>query len=306
MAKRWSARYKMAVLEYAKGIGSDAKSYREFEVSRSTFYSWRKVFEREGPRGLIPKKPVAKSHPRKLSPELVEKIIHLRTTYHFGPQRIAWYLARYHGAETSCSSVSRTLVRNGLGRLPKNAPRRAFHTRRYAKQVPGHHVQVDVKFLTLTTADDKRIRRYQYTAIDDATRIRALKIYNRHNQKNAIAFIDYVIEKFPFRIHTIRTDRGHEFQAQFHWHVEDKGMRHVYIKPRSPQLNGKVERSHRSDGEEFYQLLTYKDDVDLNEKLAEWERFYNLERPHGAFQGRTPYEMLRTSLTQTKNLSSRV
>ncbi len=56
----------------------------------------------------------------------------------------------------------------------------------------------------------------EYTAIDDATRIRAMKIYLRHNQQNAIKFIDYVIEKFPFRIHTIRTDRGHEFQAQFH------------------------------------------------------------------------------------------
>ena len=73
----------------------------------------------------------------------------------------------------------------------------------------------------------------------------------------------------------IRTDRGHEFQAQFHWHVEDKGIRHVYIKPRSPQLNGKVERSHRSDQEAFYQLLTYVDDQDLNNKLVEWERFYN-------------------------------
>ena len=59
---------------------------------------------------------------------------------------------------------------------------------------------------------------------------------------------------------------------------------------RSPQLNGKVERSHRSDQEEFYQLLTTTDDVDLNATLAEWERFYNLHRPHGAFAGNTPYE----------------
>ena len=93
----------------------------------------------------------------------------------------------------------------------------------------------------------------------------------------------------------IRTDRGHEFQAKFHWHVEDKGIRHVYIKPRSPQLNGKVERSHRSDQEEFYQLLNYVDDQDLNEKLTEWENFYNFynfSRPHGAFEGSTPYEIL--------------
>ena len=57
----------------------------------------------------------------------------------------------------------------------------------------------------------KKIKRYQYTAIDDATRIRALKIYERHNQANAIDFINYVVEKFPFRIKMIRTDNGHEF-----------------------------------------------------------------------------------------------
>lgn len=76
--------------------------------------------------------------------------------------------------------------------------------------------------------------RFQYKAMDDATRIRILKIHNRHNQKNAIDFFDYVIEKLPFRIHSIRKDRSHKSQAKFHWHVEDKGIRHVYIKPRSP------------------------------------------------------------------------
>ena len=54
-----------------------------------------------------------------------------------------------------------------------------------------------------------------------------------------------------------------------------------------------MERSHRTDKQAFYQLLTYTGDVDLNEKLAEWENFYNYQRPHGAFQGKTPYETLR-------------
>jgi transposase InsO family protein len=105
-----------------------------------------------------------------------------------------------------------------------------------------------------------------------------------------------VIGTFPFRIREIQTDDGHEFQAKFHWHVEDKGIRHAYIKPSSPQLNGKVERSHRSDEQEFYQLLSYKGDVNLEQKLAEWERFYNLARPHSAHNGRTPYEALREKL----------
>jgi hypothetical protein len=71
-------------------------------------------------------------------------------------------------------------------------------------------------------------------------RIRALRVYPRHTQHNAIAFLDHVIATCPFRIHTVRTDRGHEFQAPFHWHLADEGIQHVYIKPRTPRLNGKV------------------------------------------------------------------
>jgi len=286
----------LAVLDFAKGIGSVTKACQIFEVPRSTFYDWKKAFDKEGKAGLARKKPIARNHPKSLAQDIVDQILHLRQTYKLGPERITWYLERYHGIKTSVSSVYRTLVRNGMRRLPKSSPRRAIHTRRYSKEVPGHHIQVDVKFVSLRNFEGNRVRRFQYTAIDDATRIRALKIYPRHTQQNAIKFIDYVIGKFPFRLHTIRTDRGHEFQAQFHWHVEDKEMRHVYIKPRSPQLNGKVERSHRTDQEEFYQLLTYTDDVDLNKKLAAWERFYNLDRPHGAFKGKTPYEVLKCCL----------
>lgn len=105
--------------------------------------------------------------------------------------------------------------------------------------MPGHHIQVDVRFLRLQKLDGQQVRRFQYTAVDDATRIRALMVYSRHVQQNAIDFIDSVASKFPFRIHTVRTDNGHEFQAKFHWHLQDLGIRHVDIKPRSPRLNGK-------------------------------------------------------------------
>ena len=156
---------------------------------------------------------------------------------------------------------------------------------------------MDVKFLIFLQSDGTKVRRFQYTAIDDATRIRVLKIYEKHNQQNTINFIDHVIKKFPFRIQTVRTDNGHEFQAKFHWHVEDQGIRHVYIKPETPRLNGKVERSHRTAKEEFYQLLSYTGDIDLNEKLNEWEAFYNFHRPHGAFKGKTPYEILKEKMS---------
>jgi transposase InsO family protein len=267
-----------------------------FNVTKTSFYKWKRAFVEGGREGLKRKKPIAYHHPRKTPKHIIDLILELRGSYQLGPERIKWYLERYHDIKISESTVSRTLVQFGVSRLPKTASKRTVHTKRYAKTVPGHQVQVDVKILSLKDSSNKIIRRYQYRAIDDATRIRGLKIYTRHNQQNAIDFIDYIIEKFPFRIHTVRTDRGHEFQAQFHWYVEDKGIRHAYNKPHSPQLNGKVERSHRTDQEEFYQLLSYSDDVDLNKKLESWENFYNFNRPHGAHNGKTPYEALKHKL----------
>jgi transposase InsO family protein len=88
----------------------------------------------------------------------------------------------------------------------------------------------------------------------------------------------------------------HRFQDKYNWHVEDFGIRHAYVERGTPQLNGKVERSHRSDQQEFYQLLSYKGDVDLEAKLDEWERFYNFARPHGAHNGQTPHEALGDKL----------
>jgi len=287
---------RLRVLEHAQITGNVRKTCRYFGIARSSFYRWKGAFDRDGESGLVNKPCVARNHPNQLSKEVVDRVLYLRKKYHLGPIRIVWYMARYHGIKISDASVYRTLCRHGVNRLPRNVGLRKIHTKRYQKQVPGHQIQVDVKFLKFIDKSKRAVKRYQYTAIDDATRVRALKIYARHNQKNACDFIDYIIEKFPFRIREIRTDRGHEFQAKFHWHVEDQGIRHVYIKPRSPQLNGKVERSHRSDQEEFYQLLNYVDDQDLNKKLDVWEKFYNFSRPHGAFGGQAPYEILRERL----------
>jgi transposase InsO family protein len=287
---------KLRILQHAEGSGDVSKTCRYFGICRASFYRWKSAYARGGEAGLANRKTAPKNPANRTPPEIVDKVLHLRQTYHLGPIRIVWYLARYHGIKISDAGVYRILKRHTLSRLPRGARVRKIHTTRYEQKVPGHQIQVDVKFLTFQGKDGNNIKRFQYTAIDDATRVRALQIFDRHTQANAIAFIDYVIARFPFRIREVRTDNGHEFQAKFHWHVEDKGIRHAYIKPSSPQLNGKVERSHRTDDEEFYQLLTYTDDVDLKLKLAEWEGFYNLSRPHGAFNGKAPYETLREKL----------
>ena len=114
-------------------------------------------------------------------------------------------------------------------------------------------------------------------------------------------FLDYLLERLPFRVEAIQTDNGAEFQSGFHWHVLDRGIHHTYIKPATPRLNGKVERSHRIDAEEFYRMLhgVVIDDTEMfNDRLQQWEDHYNFDRPHGSLGGQTPYERLKQKTRQ--------
>jgi len=260
------AQRRLAVLRHVEEVsGNVAATCRYYGISRQCYYGWLRRFEADGLDGLKDRSQRPHHSPRATQADIVEKIIWLRQHYHFGPAKIAMYLGRYHDVTISVSGVWRILKRLGLNGYP---PHSAGRKRKY----------------------------YQFTAIDDCTRLRVLRAYPRCDQKTAIAFIDHTLSKLPFQVERVQTDNGSEFGASFHWHLLDKGIDHVKIKPRTPRLNGKVERSHRIDSEEFYRLLEGQviDDANLfAEKLQEWEDYYNYHRPHGALNGQTPYERLR-------------
>lgn len=324
-------RRRLAVLRHAEEVsGNVAMTCRYYGISRQCYYTWLRRFEADGPEGLRERSHRPHHSPNATQAEVIDKIVHLRRTYHFGPRKIVMYLARYHDVTISPSGVWRILKRLGLNRLPASQryQRRDRRWKRYEKAQPGHRVQIDVKFVeAIPAATDnsparsktgpdvqagnpmgeptklagrRRRRFYQFTAIDDCTRLRVLKIYPKADQKTAVAFLDHVLERLPFKVDVIQTDNGAEFQSGFHWHALDKGIQHAYIKPRTPRLNGKVERSHRIDAEEFYRLLdgvVIDDSSTFDDKLREWEDYYNYHRPHGGLGGQTPYERLRQKTT---------
>ncbi len=293
---RQQIKRKLKILKCSKFGSNVSKKCRHYGISRETYYQWKRTLEKHGEEALKNSKPCPENHKLRTPKPIEEKILHIRKTYHLGAQRIGWYLFRYHGIKISTNGVQRVLQRNGVNRLPGKVTKSPGpHYKLYEKKQPGYHVQVDVKFL-IFLRKGKKIKRYQYTAIDDATRIRALKVYSGHNQKSSIDFVKYIQTKFPFKIKMIRTDNGHEFQSQFHWHLMDEGIEHAYIKKGTPRLNGKVERSHRIDKNEFYSAIKYQGDEDLEKKINAWEKFYNFSRPHGAHKGKTPYEALREKL----------
>ncbi len=245
-------RHRLAVLQHAEEVtGNVAMTCGYYGITRQTFYIWKRRHDELGEEGLKPLSKRPKVSPRATHMDVVGKILYLRQNYHFGPGKIAKYLKRYHDVEISHSGVWRILKRLEINRLPASQRYKRLDKRwqRYEKQLPGHQVQIDVKFVA-PLKDAPKKKYYQFIAIDDCTRLRVLRIYLALNQKTAIQFVDYVLERLPLQVQVIQTDNGGEFGASFH-HVLDKGVGHKYIKPRTPRLNGKVERSHRIDTEEF-------------------------------------------------------
>lgn len=120
-----------------------------------------------------------------------------------------------------------------------------------------------------------------------------LEIYKRRTADNTLNFLDLMLEQFPFPIQRIQTDRGLEFFAE---KVQQKlmsiGIKFRPNKPEAPHLNGKVERSQKTDLEEFYAVVDLTDFEKLREELSCWQFFYNWQRPHGSLGGKTPSEVV--------------
>lgn len=155
--------------------------------------------------------------------------------------------------------------------------------------VPGELIQIDTKFLPN--------KRFQYTAIDVVSKYRFLKVYSSLTQKYTLDFLDKMISKFKAKginIKLIQTDNGHEFQKLVVEYLTRLGIKHQYIWIHTPDQNGVVERSHRTDNEEFYQLTDtrYMSLNELNQAIEEWTLQYNTRRLHFSLNFVTPEKYL--------------
>jgi transposase len=201
------ANRRLAVLRHVEEVsGNVAATCRYYGISRQCYYGWLRRYEADGIDGLKDRSSRPHHSPRVTQAEVIEKIFWLRKHYHFGPAKIAMYLARYHDVTISTSGVWRILKRLGMNRLPASQryQRRTLRWKRYEKQRPGHQLQVDVKFIEPLGRTRKKY--YLFTAIDDCTRLRVLRAYPRCDQKTAIQFIDHVLSKLPFAVERVQTD----------------------------------------------------------------------------------------------------
>ena len=136
-----------------------------------------------------------------------------------------------------------------------------------------------------------------YTGRDLASRWDVVAVYTRATATTATSFLGQLIDRMPFEVRAIQVDGGSEFAAEFEQECQRRGLRLFVLPPRSPKLNGHVERAQRTHTEEFYEI--YDGDLQvgpLNRALLRWEQVYNTVRPHQSLEYLTPYEYLsRTS-----------
>lgn len=271
---------------------------RKCGISRPTLRKWSSRYEEFGLYGLESRSTRPKTSPnKKITADIEFKILSLRKERNLGVRRLQTELIRLYEINLSINTIHKVLVTNNAKPIVKLKRKKKF--KRYSRQIPGDRVQIDTcKILPGI---------YQYTAVDDCSRFRVLEIYTRRTAKNTLTFLDKMVEELPFPIQRIQSDRGREFFAE---KVQLKMMEYCIkfrpVKPASPHLNGKVERSQKTDLEEFYAVADMTNFEILREELGYWQFFYNWHRPHGSLGGKTPSSIISGNLYEKTPLQEEV
>jgi transposase InsO family protein len=256
---------------------------RRCGISRPTLRKWHRRYIQDGERGLVDQSRKPHSSPnKKVNEQHINWILEFRDNRNLGARRIQSELIRLHNCGFSLATIQKVLTTKQVKPIKKLRRKKKF--KRYSRPIPGDRIQMDTCRIAAGI--------YQYTAVDDCSRWRVLEIYKRRTAENTLKFIDLILEQFPFFIQRIQTDRGTEFFAV---KVQEKLMslsiKFRPNKPASPHLNGKVERSQKTDLEEFYVTTDLSDFEVLREELNAWQFFYNWQRPHGSLGGKTPSQI---------------
>jgi len=302
------ARQRQAVVKLAKRKGQTFAS-RIYGVSLSSVKRWSKRYDgtwqslKEGTHR-------PHWHPRQHKPEeetMIRNGLH-KSYFRYGWEG-AYMSAVEHGYRRSYSGFIYAAKRMGLcgGATERKPPRK--HERRYPELLyPGEKVQIDVKEVPYNCLRG-RIREngghlYQWTAIDECTRIRFIYGFEEHTPENSVKFLKLLRQAFPFNIQTVQTDNGTEFtykyiseteECPFDIALREAGIAHVLIPPRTPWHNGKVERSHRNDQRYFYDWEKFSDVKQLNEKLKDHLAWSN-RKPMRTLGSLSPLQLLEQKL----------
>jgi len=278
---------------------------RYFGISPQTFYRWKKRYDPRHPESLE-----GRSHrPRRVrqpiySVELVEAVVKLREDYpRWGKDKLVIFLRKegYQGSASTVGRILRYAKRRGILKEPisnyvsagKRSRKRPYAMRKpkdYQARQAGDIIQVD----TLDLRPLPGVILKHFTAHDVVSKWDVVSVQRQATAVSASHFLDAVEARMPFPVKAIQVDGGSEFESVFEELCQRRGIRLFVLPPRSPKLNGGVERAHRTHSEEFYEVTDSSFELDeIRQQLLEWETTYNTIRPHQALGYLTPLEFLQ-------------
>ena len=270
--------------------------------SERTVKYWLARYKKLGMVGLENKSTRPKSQPNETPIRIKERIIELRKENKLCAQKL-WYKLRKENINIDVRTIGKIIKSEGLVR--KYRIRKLQYKYIKPSMAPGDLVEIDIKYVPGLIRGK---RYYQYTAIDCATRWRYLEIYENGDNESTLKFLDKLISIATFRIRAIKTDNGGCFTNRYTGYLKSRdpfnpklhpldlecqrlNMIHYLIDPGKPAQNGRVERSHRTDQEMFYDRNEFKTVLGLKKKIRQWNFYYN-NLEHCALDGLTPNEAL--------------
>lgn len=300
-------KYKQSVIKFSLKYGV-SKASKEFKVNRRTIYRWIKRYDGTL-ESLKDKSHKPKHHPNEHTAEEIKMIKKYKANNKDTGLVVLWIKLRNAGYTRTIQGLYHVMVRLGIYEKTPSKRKHIQPPEVPIAKYPGERIQVDVKYVPqeCMSRELKELgeRYYQYTAIDEYTRMRYTYFCKEHNTYESTVFINKLIKYFPFKVELIQTDNGFEFTNKLSWNafsrqketmfekrLKELKIKHSLIRPHTPTQNGKVERSHRKDQERFYYKRIFISLEDLKEKGRRWLREYN-NFPMRPLNWKSPIEKLR-------------
>ncbi len=294
---------------YARGCNARL-TCRHFDISPQTFYRWLKRYDPHNLKTLESRSQRPK-HVRQptYSIEMVKAVLRLREAYpRWGKDKLVVLLQREH-VSVSASMVGRILqhlkirgilrepIRNSISVRKRLRPRpyAVRKPKEYASTLPGDLVELD----TLDVRPLPGVILKHFSSYDVVSRWNVVGIFTQATATTAKHFLDDMIKRTPNEIRAIQIDGGSEFQSVFEVECQKRGIKLYVLPPRSPKLNGGVERANRTHTEEFYEVTDSDFELsDIRAKLLQWEQICNTYRPNQALDYLTPQQFLEQNNPQ--------
>lgn len=298
------AKQRLRVVRWHEEHGRNVtRTADHFSHSRVTIQAWLKRHRIGGLAALEDKSHRPHNVRQSTWPAALERrVLALRELYpRWGKDKLVVLLHR-EAIQLSTSMVGRILKHlKDTGQLvePLAARRRSrrYPPRPYAIRKPkGYFAKEPGDLVEVDTVDLRPlpgVNLKHFTARDIVSRWDVLGVYTCATANTAAQFLDAIQERSPYRVKAIQVDGGSEYKAEFEFLCQQRGIPLFVLPPRSPKLNGCVERGNRTHREEFYEVYDLDWTVTgLRPDLLHWETVYNTIRPHTALGYLTPQEYI--------------